>query len=156
MFEFCKIVCVIVIFCFFRSFLSLFSLVYSNDMDSHSSDQTHSDAQLKNSQNLEEIQDHPLLKALCSVAQQRGARQQYAWFVAALTPKEALNLERRLEVARLLQSGASYTDIQKLLHVSAATVAQVSQQLQDSSEFADLIKFVGREQNRWRRFFSRS
>jgi uncharacterized protein YerC len=125
-------------------------------MDSHSSDQTQSDAQLKSAQSSGESQDHPLLKALCSVAQQRGARQQYAWFVAALTPKEALNLERRLEVARLLQAGASYTDIQKLLHVSAATVAQVSQQLQESSEFADLIKFVGREQNRWRRFLSRS
>lgn len=156
MFEFCKNFCVIVIFCFFLSFLSVFRLVYSSDMDSHSLDQTHSSDILKETQNVQKVQDHPLLKALCSVAQQRGARQQYAWFVAALTPKEALNLERRLEVARLLQSGASYTDIQKELHVSAATVAQVSQQLQESSDFAELMKFIGREQNRWRRFFSRS
>lgn len=89
------------------------------------------------------------------MAQQRGARQQYSWFLAALTDKEALNLERRLEVARLLQSGASYTEIQKLLQVSAATVALVSQQLQDSPDFAELIKFVGREQSRFLKIFGR-
>lgn len=95
------------------------------------------------------LQDFPLIKALCAVAQKRDARQQYTWFLAALTDKEALNLERRLEVARLLQAGGSYTEIQKQLQVSAATVAQVSQQLQESKEFAELMKFVGREQGRW-------
>lgn len=99
-------------------------------------------------------QDFPLLKALCAVAQKRGARQQYTWMVAALTTKEALNLERRLEVARLLQAGASYTEIQKLLQVSAATVAQVSQQMQESKDFAELIKFLGREQNRFKKWLS--
>lgn len=94
-------------------------------------------------------QDYPLLKALSAVAQKRGARQHYSWMVAALTEKEALNLERRLEVARLLQAGASYTEIQKLLQVSAATVAQVSQQLQESPAFAELTTFLGKEQSRW-------
>lgn len=93
--------------------------------------------------------EYPLLKALCAVAQKRGARQQYNWLLATLTEKEALNLERRLEVARLLRAGASYTEIQKLLQVSAATVAQVSQQLNELPEFAQLIKFLDREQLRW-------
>ncbi len=100
---------------------------------------------------------YPLVKALCSAASQRGARQQYDWLVAALTEKELQNLERRLEVARLLQAGASYTEIQKELQVSAATVAQVSQQLQESADFVSLLKFVGREQSSWwKKFGSKS
>lgn len=93
--------------------------------------------------------EYPLLKAFCAVAQKRGARQQYSWLLATLTDKEALNLERRLEVARLLRAGASYSEIQKQLQVSAATVAQVSQQLNEMPEFAELVNFLDREQLRW-------
>ena len=50
----------------------------------------------------------------------------YAFLEDLCTIKEFLELSQRLEVARLLQSGASYTAITKATGASTATISRVS------------------------------
>lgn len=45
------------------------------------------------------------------------------------TPKEVQDMAQRLEMARLLQKGASYSEIQQATGASATTVARVSRAL---------------------------
>lgn len=45
------------------------------------------------------------------------------------TPREIKDTSQRLEVARLLQGGQSYTEIEKMTGASATTIARVSKAL---------------------------
>ena len=64
-----------------------------------------------------------LCTALLSLKTQEEAR---AFLEDICTIKEFLDLSQRLEVARLLQSGASYSTITKATGASTATISRVS------------------------------
>ena len=64
-----------------------------------------------------------LCTALLSQKTQEEAR---AFLEDICTIKEFLDLSQRLEVARLLQSGASYSTITKATGASTATISRVS------------------------------
>lgn len=57
-------------------------------------------------------------------------------------------MEKRLRIGRLLVAGKSYSEIQNMLSVSAATVAVVSEQMKNE-DFRYLIDLVEREQSRF-------
>ena len=67
-----------------------------------------------------------LCTALLSLKTQEEAR---AFLEDICTIKEFLDLSQRLEVARLLQSGASYSAITKATGASTATISRVKRSL---------------------------
>ena len=63
------------------------------------------------------------------------------------TIKEFLDLSQRLEVARLLQSGASYTAITKATGASTATISRVSKCCEyGSGGYRTVIERMNREE----------
>ena len=63
------------------------------------------------------------------------------------TIKEFLDLSQRLEVARLLQSGASYTAITKATGASTATISRVSKCCEyGSGGYRTVIERLNREE----------
>lgn len=64
---------------------------------------------------------------LCTALLSLETKEECCAFLEDLcTIKEFLELSQRLEVARLLQSGASYTAITKATGASTATISRVS------------------------------
>ena len=64
---------------------------------------------------------------LCAALLSLKTKEECCAFLEDLcTIKEFLELSQRLEVARLLQSGASYTAITKATGASTATISRVS------------------------------
>ena len=64
---------------------------------------------------------------LCAALLSLETKEECCAFLEDLcTIKEFLELSQRLEVARLLQSGASYTAITKATGASTATISRVS------------------------------
>lgn len=96
-------------------------------------------------------QDLSVVKAFSTVISRGKPPEVFELLQAILTNKELEHIETRLRVAALLQSGLSYTQIQKELKVSAATVATVSEQLKQPV-FLELISKVGKELARFRFF----
>ena len=65
------------------------------------------------------------------------------------TIKEFLDLSQRLEVARLLQSGASYTAITKATGASTATISRVSKCCEyGSGGYRTVIERMNREETK--------
>ena len=64
---------------------------------------------------------------LCAALLSLDTKEECCAFLEDIcTIKEFLDLSQRLEVARLLQSGASYTAITKATGASTATISRVS------------------------------
>ena len=64
-----------------------------------------------------------LMKAILSLKDESEA---YAFFDDLCTINELQDLAKRLEAARLLQSGMNYQQISKKLSISTATISRVS------------------------------
>ena len=65
------------------------------------------------------------------------------------TIKEFLDLSQRLEVARLLQSGASYTAITKATGASTATISRVSKCCEyGTGGYRTVIERLNREESK--------
>lgn len=56
-----------------------------------------------------------------------------------MTPSEVIMLARRLQIAKLLLKDLSYEKIQKILHVSHRTIADVEGWLRENDKRAELI-----------------
>lgn len=70
-----------------------------------------------------------LLSALCCLENEAEAR---ALLLDLCTPKEIEDFGQRLEVARLLQAGESYHEVQEATGASSTTVSRVSKFLNGS------------------------
>lgn len=90
-----------------------------------------------------------LTKALAKIMAGRTPRHVFSTLQLFLTEKELQFVERRLRVGFLLEQGDSYSNIQKKLRVSAATVASVAEQMRQDQAFADLISRIKKEQQRF-------
>lgn len=96
--------------------------------------------------------EFPLIKAFSVILSRQKPPALYDYLEEVLTDKERQFLERRLRIARLLLEEKSYMEIQKELKVSAATVAQVSQQLEQRPAFAKLLTQLEKEVSRFQWF----
>lgn len=85
------------------------------------------------------------------LARQSKGESVLRFLTTILTPKECELLERRLQVGLLLDEGLSYSAIQKQLRVSAATVAQVSEQMMHA-DFQSLLAELKKERARYQWF----
>ena len=54
----------------------------------------------------------------------------YSFFEDALTVKEILDIAQRLKAAKMLRSGASYTEVCRETGMSTATISRVSKALE--------------------------
>ena len=85
-----------------------------------------------------------LCDALLSLKTQEECR---AFLEDICTIKEFLDLSQRLEVARLLQSGASYTAITRATGASTATISRVSKCCEyGSGGYRTVIERLNREE----------
>lgn len=91
-----------------------------------------------------------MTQALSTVLSRQGGRGAFALLGTILTDKELEYVEKRLRIARMLENGFSYTQIQDELQVSAATVATVSEQMSSSEAFRKLVSEVEKEMARFR------
>ncbi len=79
----------------------------------------------------------------------------FSFLAAVFTEKELELAEKRLRIAVLLDEQLPYSQIQKELKVSAATVAMVSEMKQEDI-FAKLLLQIQRELSRFRWLKGRS
>lgn len=84
------------------------------------------------------------LKSLVKIHDQKEADQ----FISdLLTPTEKIMLSKRLAIALLLQKDYDYRTIQKIIRVSAATIATVSMAIRYGSEgYKNLLNKILREE----------
>ena len=54
----------------------------------------------------------------------------YSFFEDALTVKEILDIAQRLKAAKMLRSGASYSEVCRVTGMSTATISRVSKALE--------------------------
>ncbi len=97
-------------------------------------------------------QDTSMTKAFASVLSRQNGKGAFALLSTILTDKELEYVEKRLRIARMLENDFSYTQIQKELKVSAATVASVSEQMSSDEAFKKLVAVVEKEMARFRWF----
>lgn len=90
-----------------------------------------------------------LTKALCAVMVRKQPPVVFNYLQELFTEKELELAEKRLRIAVLLDEPLPYSQIQKQLKVSAATVAMVSEMKQRPG-FAQLLAQVERELERFR------
>jgi TrpR-related protein YerC/YecD len=64
-----------------------------------------------------------LFQAVCLTKTPEEAK---AFLVDVCSPKEIIDLAQRLEVATMLRSGASYTEVSRVTGASSTTVSRVS------------------------------
>ncbi|MBI4096365.1 MAG: hypothetical protein HY425_01475 [Candidatus Levybacteria bacterium] len=84
------------------------------------------------------------LKSLVKIRDQKEADQ----FISdLLTPTEKIMLSKRLAIALLLQKDYDYRTIQKIIRVSAATIASVNMAIRYGSEgYRNLLNKILREE----------
>ena len=87
---------------------------------------------------------------LCAALLSLKTQEECCAFLEDLcTIKEFLELSQRLEVARLLQSGASYTAITKATGASTATISRVSKCCEyGSGGYRTVIERMNQEESR--------
>jgi len=95
---------------------------------------------------------YSMSQALATVLSRQNGRGAFALLGTILTEKELEYVEKRLRIARMLENGFSYTQIQEKLQVSAATVASVSEQMNKNESFQKLVAAVEKEMSRFRWF----
>ena len=95
-----------------------------------------------------EKNEHSLTRAMATVLSGKTGSEVFELLSAVLTPKELEFVEKRLRIAYLLEQKQSYTVIQKELVVSAATIASVSEQMQQAA-FQTLLQAVKKEVSRF-------
>lgn len=92
--------------------------------------------------------DPSLTRAFSAIIARESGPGAFRLLNAIFTDKEMEFMEKRLRIGRLLIAGKSYSEIQNLLSVSAATVAAVSDQIKNE-DFRYLIELIEREQSRF-------
>lgn len=93
-----------------------------------------------------------MTQALSTVLSRQRGRGAFELLATILTDKEVEYVEKRLRIARMLQNNFSYTQIQEKLQVSAATIATVAEQMNNSEAFKKLVDEVEKEMARFRFF----
>lgn len=91
----------------------------------------------------------PLTKALAAAIKHRSPQEIFAFLGEVLTEKELELVEKRLSISILLEQNLSYSQIQKQLKVSAATVASVSQQ-RKNVQYQRLMQSLQKELTRFK------
>jgi len=89
-----------------------------------------------------------MTKVLSKILSRKTAPEIFDLLPQILTDKELEFVENRLRIAFLLRRGNSYTEIQKELKVSAATVAVVAEQLKQE-QFSAFVDQVEKEMTRF-------
>jgi uncharacterized protein YerC len=90
-----------------------------------------------------------LTKALCAVIARKRPPEVFSYLEELFTEKELELAEKRLRIAVLLDGGLPYSQIQKELKVSAATIAMVAE-MKQRENFAKLMSQIERELARFR------
>lgn len=92
-------------------------------------------ARFSNIVKLNKLEREKLLIAFCQALVEVKKPEEAAAFITdLLSRQEALMLARRLEIAKLLIQGETYSDIQKALKVSHGTIARVNAWLMESGQ----------------------